>query len=246
MHGPLPALLLGLTLLTGLVDAVSILALGRVFVANMTGNIVFIGFALAGAAGFSLAASLAALSGFAVGARVGGRLIDRIGRDRARLLAIGSIIELISVGAVLALTAVSGPSLSPVIRDVAAAMLAAGTGIQNAVVRRLAVPDMTTTVLTMTLTGIAADPQHGPAGKALPRRLLVVATMLVGAFGGGAILLHAGPTPALALATALLAVVTVGAIRSTRQPGAWRGPTAPDAAAQPSARPSDAGRNASR
>src|SRR5690349_21858580 len=66
-HGPLPALLLGLTVLTGVVDAVSILALGRVFVANMTGNVVFIGFALAGAAGFSLAASLAALAGFLVG-----------------------------------------------------------------------------------------------------------------------------------------------------------------------------------
>ena len=46
-HGPLPALLLGLTLLTGLVDAVSILSLGRVFVANMTGNVVFLAFAIA-------------------------------------------------------------------------------------------------------------------------------------------------------------------------------------------------------
>jgi hypothetical protein len=55
-HGPLP-LLLGLTVLTGAVDAVSIIALGRVFVANMTGNVVFVGFAIAGVAGFSLAAS---------------------------------------------------------------------------------------------------------------------------------------------------------------------------------------------
>ena len=44
-HGPLPALLLLLTIVTGLVDAASILALGRVFVANMTGNVVFVGFA---------------------------------------------------------------------------------------------------------------------------------------------------------------------------------------------------------
>ena len=50
-HGPLPVLLLTLTVVTGLVDAVSILALGRVFVANMTGNVVFIGFALVGAPG---------------------------------------------------------------------------------------------------------------------------------------------------------------------------------------------------
>ncbi len=60
-HGLLPALLLVLTVLAGVVDAVSILSLARVFVANMTGNVVFIGFALAGAAGFLLAASLSAL-----------------------------------------------------------------------------------------------------------------------------------------------------------------------------------------
>src|SRR6476660_4912207 len=78
-HGPLPALMLVLTVLTGVVDAVSILSLGRVFVANMTGNVVFVGFALAGAAGFSLSASLAGLAGFLVGAGAGGRLSRRCG-----------------------------------------------------------------------------------------------------------------------------------------------------------------------
>lgn len=53
-HGPLPPLLLALTAVTGLVDAVSILRLGRVFVANMTGNVVFTGFALTGARGAGL------------------------------------------------------------------------------------------------------------------------------------------------------------------------------------------------
>ena len=66
-QGPLPPLLLTLTVVTGVVDAVSILRLGRVFVANMTGNVVFSGFALVGAPGFSLSASLAALAGFLVG-----------------------------------------------------------------------------------------------------------------------------------------------------------------------------------
>src|SRR6201984_222430 len=65
--GPLPGLLLVLTAVTGVVDAVSILALGRVFVANMTGNVVFAGFAITGAPGFSLSASLFALAGFLVG-----------------------------------------------------------------------------------------------------------------------------------------------------------------------------------
>src|SRR5882757_4566551 len=73
--GPLPELLLALTLVTGLVDAVSILALGRVFVANMTGNVVFAGFALVGAPGFSLSASLSALAGFLVAAGLYGSLV---------------------------------------------------------------------------------------------------------------------------------------------------------------------------
>src|SRR5438874_6766954 len=72
-HGPLPPLLLGLTLVTGLVDAFSYLLLGHVFVANMTGNVVFLGFALAGATGFSIAASLVALGSFVCGALLGGK-----------------------------------------------------------------------------------------------------------------------------------------------------------------------------
>src|SRR6478672_5311261 len=92
-HGPLPPLLLGLTVVTGLVDAFSYLALGRVFVANMTGNVVFLGFALAGAGGFSIAASLLALAAFALGAVWGGRLGTHFRTDRTRLLAVAVGVE---------------------------------------------------------------------------------------------------------------------------------------------------------
>jgi uncharacterized membrane protein YoaK (UPF0700 family) len=67
-HGPLPPVLLVLTVVTGLVDAVSYLKLGHVFVANMTGNVVFLGFAIAGASGLSAAASIVALATFLLGA----------------------------------------------------------------------------------------------------------------------------------------------------------------------------------
>src|SRR5260370_2735224 len=86
--GPLPPLLVALTLVTGLVDAFSYLALGRIFVANMTGNVVFLGFALAGAPGFSIAATLLALGAFIAGAFGGGALAARYGSHRARLLPI--------------------------------------------------------------------------------------------------------------------------------------------------------------
>src|ERR1700722_8242946 len=85
-NGPLAPLLLSLTVVTGMVDAFSYLVLGHVFVANMTGNVVFLGFALVGAPGFSLAASLTAVAGFLVGAGAGGRLSVAFGHHRGRLL----------------------------------------------------------------------------------------------------------------------------------------------------------------
>lgn len=72
---PLPRSLVALTLATGLVDAVSFLGLGQVFVANQTGNVVFLAFALAGASGLS---ARAAARGAA--RRVGGGHVRR--RDR--------------------------------------------------------------------------------------------------------------------------------------------------------------------
>ena len=107
-QGPLPPLLLTLTVVTGVVDAVSILRLGRVFVANMTGNVVFSGFALVGAPGFSLSASLAALAGFLVGALLGGSLTSRLGHDRGLLLRAGAAAELVLVAGALALALTAG------------------------------------------------------------------------------------------------------------------------------------------
>jgi uncharacterized membrane protein YoaK (UPF0700 family) len=230
-------LLLGLTVLTGVVDAVSILALGRVFVANMTGNVVFVGFAVAGAAGFSLAASLLGLAGFIAGAGVGGRLIGWFGSDRARLLAVAVSAEFVLFAVATVLVGLSADPVPTVGRDVAVTVLAVATGMQNAVVRRLAVPDLTTTVLTMTLTGIAADLRAGIRGAAFARRLLAVATMFGGALAGAELVLRDGPSAALATGSALLAVVTIGAWSSTRNPGVWRTAGAP--AAGPSSQQGD-------
>ena len=70
--GAPPSILLSMTAVSGMVDAVSFLALGHVFTANMTGNVVFLGFAIGGAAGLSVSGSLMALICFAVGALLGG------------------------------------------------------------------------------------------------------------------------------------------------------------------------------
>jgi uncharacterized membrane protein YoaK (UPF0700 family) len=220
-HGPLPQMLLGLTVITGLVDSVSILELGRVFVANMTGNIVFVGFALAGASGFSLSASLFALMGFLLGAAVGGLLIGRVVDDRAVLLLAGAALELALVASALGVVTSAG-SLDTPERDAVAALLATAMGIQNAVARRLAVPDLTTTVLTMTLTGIAADLRSGDRGRVLVRRLLVVGTMFGGAVAGAEFVLHGHTAVALGLVVGLLTVVSLGALLVANRPAGWR------------------------
>jgi uncharacterized membrane protein YoaK (UPF0700 family) len=221
-QGPLPLLLLALTAVTGLVDAVSILQLGRVFVANMTGNVVFTGFALGGAPGFSLSASLFALAGFLVGASVGGILIGQLARDRALLLGGGAAIEFVVVVAACVVAATTSAPLTSTVRDVIAALLALAMGVQNAVARRLAVPDVTTTVLTMTLTGIAADVRSRSYRPALLRRMSAVATMLAGGVLGAWLVLHTSAAATLGVAAAVIAIVTAGTALAARRPGTWR------------------------
>jgi uncharacterized membrane protein YoaK (UPF0700 family) len=107
-HGPLPPVLLSMTLVTGLVDAFSYLVLGHVFVANMTGNVVFLGFALAGAPGFSIAASAVALVAFALGALAGGKLAARYGQHRARLHSSAAAIQAVFLAAAVILAILAG------------------------------------------------------------------------------------------------------------------------------------------
>jgi uncharacterized membrane protein YoaK (UPF0700 family) len=245
--GPLRGLLLTLTVVTGVVDAVSILALGRVFVANMTGNVVFAAFAVVGAPGFSLSASLFALAGFLVGAYGGGALVNRFGGDRGLLLRAGSAIELAFAAVALAVAAASGDpgvthgtiglhgaEFGEEVTDALAGLLAVALGVQNAVARKLAVPDLTTTVLTMTLTGVGADiravfrrtgtpgPPRAAARATLGRRLLAVATMVIGAAAGASLALRVSPLSALILATALLALATAWVTLAARRPVRWR------------------------
>ncbi len=225
VHGPLAALMLVLTVLTGVVDAVSILSLGRVFVANMTGNVVFVGFALAGANGFSLVASLSALGGFLVGAAVGGATSDRLGMHRGRLIVAVAGGELVLLLVAVAAAAAAGSRLGAGPQDGIAALVALAMGAQNAAVRRLKVFDLTTTVLTMTLTGIAAD-LHARDAFTVLRRLLAVGAMLLGAVIGAVLVLDVSDVAALAFASALLAIVAVWAGGASRRPAPWHAPQA--------------------
>ena len=209
--GPLPPLLVAMTVLTGLVDSFSYLLLGHVFVANMTGNVVFFGFAVAGAQGFSVAASLAALVSFGVGSVFGGRIVARFGHHRGHHVAVatGTQSLLLAVSVILAL--VGSRPFGSGVRYALIVVLSLAMGVQNSSVRRLAVPDLTTTVLTLTVTGIGADSSLGGGkGSKSGRRLISVAAMFLGALAGAALVLHVHV--ALPLIFALAIVVVIAAL----------------------------------
>lgn len=220
-HGPLPWLLLILTVVTGLVDAVSYLKLGHVFVANMTGNVVFLGFAAAGATDFSVAASVLATVAFMVGALIAGRLALPFGHHRGRFLALAATTQVALVGIALAVSIAASEPGSGAASFALVGSLALAMGLQNAAARRLGVPDLTTTVLTLTLTGLAADSSlGGGANPNVGRRLAATAAMGMGAAVGGALLFHLGVSTVIAAALVLLSVVGIAGYRvwSSREP----------------------------
>jgi uncharacterized membrane protein YoaK (UPF0700 family) len=209
-EGLLPPLFLALTFVTGVVDATSYLSLGHVFVANMTGNVVFLGFGIAGAGGISVWASLTALALFLVGGVVGGRVASALADDRDRHLRVAIGLQTVLVAAAVIVAAVAGSNFGTTARYSLIALLAAGMGIQNAAARKLAVPDLTTTVLTLTLTGVASDSRlAGGTGARIGRRGLSVVSMLLGALIGGLLVLHVDDAAPLGLATALLLLVVL-------------------------------------
>jgi hypothetical protein len=79
--------LLVLTAVSGIVDAISFLGLGHVFTANMTGNVAFLAFAVAGIPGVS-GRPLERLAG-GIHERRGARAATSVGASRVRFAAAG-------------------------------------------------------------------------------------------------------------------------------------------------------------
>jgi uncharacterized membrane protein YoaK (UPF0700 family) len=209
-HYTLMPLLFGLTLVSGLIDATSYLALGRVFVANMTGNVVLTGFAIAGAPDISIVGSLIALAAFMLGGVVGGRLSRSHKESSAHLLTAASIakIFIMLLAAAIAFFFGSHGYVAWIITFV----LGISMGLQNAVVRAMAIPDITTTVVTQTIIGIAMDSTFaGGNNTRLRRRVTSVVIMFIGALLGAFILYHLGVAAALATAALIIAIVSVWA-----------------------------------
>jgi uncharacterized membrane protein YoaK (UPF0700 family) len=204
----LPFVLLVLTGLTGLVDAESFLSFGHVFTANMTGNVVFIAFACAGAPGLSVARSGTALIGFLAGVALGARMTrDRDGRhsDRSVAAALFAQATALFFATVLTLGSGKGTGDGQTALYVAIALTAVAMGVQNVTTRNIALPGFSPNVLTGALVGFAGDVPLGTRDPLRTRRLASVASMFAGAFVG-AWLWHGSGVWPLAISTVVSVV----------------------------------------
>lgn len=202
--------LFALTAVSGTVDAVSFLGLGQTFTANMTGNVVFLAFAAVGTPGISVARSITSLAAFLSGAAIGGYFSrGTAGPLRIHWLRVSAACEAaLLFAAAMVVIALDGDSTAVQGRQYAVIVLTAlAMGFRNATVRQHAVPDLTTTtVVTMTLTGLAADfSLVGGSNSHTWRRVGSIASLFVGA-AIGALLLRLGlAVPLLVAAVVVLA-----------------------------------------
>jgi uncharacterized membrane protein YoaK (UPF0700 family) len=109
------------------------------------------------------------------------------------------------VAAALLVSIVVSDPTATVGRYLLIVMLASAMGLQNAAARRLGVPDLTTTVLTLTLTGLAADASLASGVRSSLRvRLAATLMMFLGAGVGALLITRYGLIAALAASVALL------------------------------------------
>lgn len=194
------AALLLLTFATGLVDAISVLVLGHVFVANMTGNVIFLGFWFVPHSDVDLTAALVAFVSFMVGAAMGGRLARRLDHDVRLWLTAAMSFEVV---ALLVLSLLAGTGILQY-HDSGRLILISGLAVvfggQSMAARRFGIQELSTTVLTATIVGIGADSRlAGGTGEREKLRYAVVFTMLSGA-ALGATLSRFVVAPVIALA----------------------------------------------
>jgi uncharacterized membrane protein YoaK (UPF0700 family) len=204
---PAERTLLALTFVTGLIDATSFLALGGVFSAMMTGNVVFLGLGLSGRADSSVAGPLLAIAAFVAASAVAALLARRtagpaFGTRASNAVELGLLAAATCVAAATTLDA-DGPSGYATL-----ALLAAAMGWRTTNVRALGSVNVPTAVLNLTMSAGPGPSGPGLAGPAdLRPRVLAFACFLAGAVAGGLLLELATWVP---LATALLVSLVVG------------------------------------
>ncbi|ORV81340.1 hypothetical protein AWC11_26220 [Mycobacterium interjectum] len=179
------AALLLLTFATGLADAISILVLGHVFVANMTGNAIFLGFWLAPRTNIDLTAVVVALPTFVCTTIVSGRLARHFG-ERVRPWIITVLATEIVLLVTLSILAGSGVlHYHDDTKLIMIGMLAVTFGLQHSSARQFGIQELSTTVLTSTIVSLGLDSHlAGGTGAREKLRFSVVFTMCAGALVG--------------------------------------------------------------
>ncbi|MCL3817799.1 YoaK family protein [Aeromicrobium wangtongii] len=214
------ALMLALTFSTGVIDAVGYLGLDRVFTGNMTGNVVILGMGLVGAEDLPVLGPLLALVGFMAGAALSGRALKTAEPGWTRRTTVLLSLVAVVMLAVAALLLAIEDDFSHTVGITITTLLGAAMGVQAATARFIAVKDVTTVVVTSTITGLAADSVLG-SGKAAgqsPRRVAAVLLILAGAAAGAALLKwHLGAGLVLSGGITLV-VVVLGAIHARHHP----------------------------
>jgi uncharacterized membrane protein YoaK (UPF0700 family) len=217
-------LLNALTISSGAVDAISFLALGKVFTAFMTGNVAFLGMRVAGAPAPGAAAVLISMGAFAVGVYLATQIVKpstgaSVWPDRVTL-ALG--VSLIAHAAFLAVWFASDGRPSSDATHVLLGAWALAMGIQSAAVRGLHVEGVFTTAATATVIFLAGDIANWPATGAERRRLAgVLVSLFVGATAGSLLLVHAHIyAPLLPVAITVATVATAASASRERHAAA--------------------------
>lgn len=207
-------LLVALTVSTGMVDAISWLALDKVFSVFMTGNLAFLGFRAGGAAGPSVPRVLAAVAAFAVGAALSAWIVgsskgDGVVWPRKVTVALGA--ALVAQAAFLALWVAVGGHPSSRAGDLLIAVSALAMGMQTAAIFSLGVRAVFTTAATATLAVLMGDISNWSQSSGERRRLAAVIVSLFAGAAIGAVLVDHGRTWAPAFPLTVTALVVAAA-----------------------------------
>ncbi len=192
----------------GLIDAACFLSFGGVFAEIMTGNLLFLSFAIGvGEPIRGIVKYVPVLLAFSIGAVVGGRLV----RGSWQETRIGFVVEWTLLAAALLISVASHPAYDSLARGFVVSLLAIAMGLQNALIRRHGVPDLATNVMTLTLTALIAETRiAGGESERWQRRSTSVAIFLATATLGAALTVSVGPWMPMSLALALFTLALLG------------------------------------
>jgi uncharacterized membrane protein YoaK (UPF0700 family) len=220
----LTPLLVALTFVTGVVEAASLLQLGRVFTAMQTGNVLFLAFGALGEGGLSTLGPSVSLGSFALGTVLGARMESKLESRRHRWF----LLALVAEGLLISIAGFAAWGLGPSHRSPSArhvlviAVLAIVMGMRNVTTMRARVPGLPTTLVTTTATTallsgspLGHDPELGYKGGVVKVRLASVLAMFAGGLSG-AYLVHLGLPVSAVLFPAAAVVLALAAVFSRR------------------------------